>query len=133
MNEAPKRVLAVFTEALPLPAAERSGYLDRACAGDGELRRQVEGLLRAFEKAGDFLGEPAAGMPIGSGQGITLGEKPGDEIGPYKLLQQNGEGGCGVVFMAEQEAPVRRKVALKVVKPGMDSKNVIARFEAERQ
>jgi len=133
MNGEPERVLAVFTEALPLPAAERSGYLDRACAGDDELRRRVEGLLRSLEKAGDFLGEAAAGVPTGTGHEITAGEKPGDRIGPYKLLQQIGEGGCGVVFMAEQEAPVRRRVAVKVVKPGMDSKNVIARFEAERQ
>src|SRR5271156_3950759 len=133
MNGEPERVLAVFTEALPLPAAERSGFLDRACAGDDELRRRVEGLLRSLEKAGDFLGEAAAGVPTGAGHEITAGEKPGDQIGPYKLLQQIGEGGCGVVFMAEQEAPVRRQVAVKVVKPGMDSKNVIARFEAERQ
>src|SRR5271170_3754929 len=133
MNGEPERVLAVFTEALPLPAAERSGFLDRACAGDGELRRRVEGLLRSLEKAGDFLGEAAAGVPTGTGHEISAGEKPGDVIGPYKLLQQIGEGGCGVVFMAEQEAPVRRRVAVKVVKPGMDSKNVIARFEAERQ
>jgi hypothetical protein len=132
MNGEPERVLAVFTEALPLPAAERSGFLDRACAGDDELRRRVEGLLRSLEKAGDFLGEAAAGVPTGTGHEITAGEKPGDVIGPYKLLQQIGEGGCGVVFMAEQEAPVRRRVAVKVVKPGMDSKNVIARFEAER-
>ena len=133
MNEAPERVLAVFTEALSLPVAERSGYLDRVCAGDGELRRRVESLLGAFDKAGNFLGEPAPSTPTGTGQGLIAGEKPGDEIGPYKLLQQIGEGGCGVVFMAEQEAPVRRRVAVKVVKPGMDSKNVIARFEAERQ
>ncbi len=133
MNEAPERVLAVFTEALPLSAAERSGYLDRVCAGDGELRRRVEGLLGAYEKAGNFLAEPAAGTPTGTVEGIIAGEKPGDQIGPYKLLQQIGEGGCGVVFMADQEAPVRRRVAVKIVKPGMDSKNVIARFEAERQ
>jgi len=133
MKGEPERVLAVFTEDLPLPAAERSGFLDRACAGDEELRRRVEGLLLSLEKAGDFLGEAAAGVPTGAGLEITAGEKPGDQIGPYKLLQQIGEGGCGVVFMAEQEAPVRRRVAIKVVKPGMDSKNVIARFEAERQ
>ena len=133
MNEAPERVLAVFTEVLPLPAAERSGFLDRACAGNDDLRQRVEGLLRSLERAGDFLGEAAVRMPMGTGHEITAGEKPGDVIGPYKLLQEIGEGGCGVVFMAEQEAPVRRRVAVKVVKPGMDSKNVIARFEAERQ
>ena len=133
MNDAPDRDVVVFTEALRLPAAERADYLERACAGDGEFRRRVEAILQGYEKAGDFLGEPAAGVPTVNGAGTMAGEKPGDRIGRYKLLQHIGEGGCGVVFMAEQEESVRRLVALKVIKPGMDTRSVIARFEAERQ
>jgi hypothetical protein len=82
---------------------------------------------------GGFLERPPAEMAIGSRLGASAGEKPGDRIGRYKLVEQIGEGGCGVVFVAEQEEPVRRRVALKVVKPGMDTKSVIARFAAERQ
>src|SRR5712691_2598410 len=130
MNGAPDPDIAVFTEALRLPAEERDRYLDQACKSDVEFRLRVEALLRAYEQAGDFLGRPAAGRPA---QAFPAGEKPGDRIGHYKLLQQIGEGGCGVVYMAEQEAPVRRRVALKIIKPGMDTKSVIARFEAERQ
>jgi len=93
----------------------------------------VEALLQAYEQAGDFLGRSAAERPPKAAQVHAATEKPGDRIGHYKLLQQNGEGGCGVVYMAEQEAPVRRRVALKIIKLGMDTKSVIARFEAERQ
>ncbi len=133
MNDAPDRDVVVFTEALRLPTAERADYLNRACAGDGELRRRVEAILRGYEKAGDFLGEPAVGVPAANSQGTVAGEKPGDRVGRYKLLQEIGQGGWGVVYMAEQEEPVRRLVALKVIKAGMDTKSVIARFEAERQ
>jgi len=133
MNGAPDADIAVFTEALRLPPEDRDRYLSEACKGDGEFRRRVEALLQAYEQAGDFLGRPAAGRPAGAAQAFLAGEKPGDRIGRYKLLQQIGEGGCGVVYMAEQEEPVRRRVALKIIKPGMDTKNVIARFEAERQ
>ena len=132
MNDGSDRDVVVFTEALRLPAAERGDYLGRACAGDEDLRQRVEVLLKLHDRVGDFLEQP----PTGPGKGraeVEAGEKPGDRIGRYKLLQQIGEGGCGVVFMAEQEEPVRRRVALKVVKPGMDTKSVIARFEAERQ
>ncbi|HTE89133.1 MAG TPA: serine/threonine-protein kinase, partial [Terriglobales bacterium] len=101
--------------------------------GDGEFRLRVEALLLAYEHAGDFLGRPAAGRPARAAQAFPAGEKPGDRIGHYKLLQQIGEGGCGVVYMAEQEEPVRRRVALKIIKPGTDTNSVIARFEAERQ
>jgi hypothetical protein len=93
-------------------------------------------LLRAAESAGDFLEEPPTGLAAGNGSTLVvtgLSEKPGHRIGRYKLLQQIGEGGCGVVYMAEQEEPVRRRVALKVIKLGMDTKSVIVRFEAERQ
>ena len=133
MNGAPDADIAVFTQALGIPPEERDRYLDRACKGDIELRRRVEALLLAYEQSGDFLGRPAAGRPARAAQAFPAGEKPGDRIGHYKLLQQIGEGGCGVVYMAEQEAPVRRRVALKIIKPGMDTKSVIARFEAERQ
>ena len=133
MNSTPDADIAVFTEALQLPSAQRVGFLHRVCASDGELRRRVEALLRAHEKAGDFLSEPAGRVPLESAQELRVGEGPGDRIGRYKLLQHIGEGGCGMVFMAEQEEPVRRKVALKIIKPGIDTKSVIARFEAERQ
>src|SRR6267142_1835748 len=133
MNGAPDADIAVFTAALRLPPEERDHYLSEACKGDGEFRRRVEALLMAYEQAGDFLGRPAGDRPARAAEAIPAGEKPGDRIGHYKLLQQIGEGGCGVVYMAEQEEPVRRRVALKIIKPGMDTKSVIARFEAERQ
>src|SRR5881396_1962272 len=134
MNGAPDADIAVFTEALRLPPEERDRYLSEACKGDGEFRLRVEALLQAYEQAGDFLGRPAAERPPkAAAQVLAAGEKPSDRIGHYKLLEQIGEGGCGVVYMAEQEEPVRRRVALKIIKPGMDTKSVIARFEAERQ
>jgi len=133
MNGAPDADIAVFTEALRLPPEERGRYLDEACKSGVEFRRRVEALLLAYEQAGDFLGRSAAERPPKAAQVHATAEKPGDRIGHYKLLQQIGEGGYGVVFMAEQEAPVRRRVALKIIKPGMDTKSVIARFEAERQ
>lgn len=131
MNDKPSRELAVFDAALKLPVGDRATYLGRECGDDHALRARVEALLRANTEAGNFMEESPGGSQLGSSNAI--GEKPGDRIGRYKLLQQIGEGGCGVVFMAEQEEPVRRKVALKIIKPGMDTKSVIARFEAERQ
>jgi hypothetical protein len=123
----------VFTEALRcVTPAARAAYLDGACGMDTALRRRVEALLRAAESAGDFLEKPPTGLAAGDGSTLVVtgfNEKPGDRIGRYKLLQQIGEGGCGVVYMAEQEEPVRRRVALKVIKLGMDTKSVIARFE----
>ena len=100
--------------------------------GDAELRAEVEKLLRARSEMGSFheLPRPAA---LATVDAPDIGERPGTIIGPYKLLEQIGEGGFGVVFMAEQTQPVRRKVALKVLKPGMDTRQVVARFEAERQ
>ena len=132
MSDAEQREEAVFEAALKLAADERAAYLTKICADDHELRRRVEGLLGAFDRAGGFLNEAA--LPQ-SAQTLSLPttEKPGDKIGRYKLLEQIGEGGCGVVYVAEQEEPVRRRVALKVIKLGMDTKQVIARFDAERQ
>jgi serine/threonine protein kinase/Flp pilus assembly protein TadD len=112
--------------------AERSAFLDQACAGDAELRRRVERMLAAQVEAGNFLESPAAD-PTETTDEPRIAEQPGTVIGPYKLLQQIGEGGMGVVFMAEQTQPVQRTVALKIIKPGMDTRQVIARFEAERQ
>src|SRR5208282_2740595 len=123
--------------------ADRTAYLDQACAGDLALRQRVEMLLQAHENAGSFLNRPAA-MEAATGEytpspekrstaSPQVAEKPGDRIGSYKLLQQIGEGGMGIVWMAEQQEPVRRMVAVKVIKAGMDSAQVVARFEAERQ
>src|SRR5689334_5082972 len=103
MNDPPD--IEIFLEALRLPVAERGAYLDRACATDSDLRRRVEVLLLAHEQAGDFLVELPAGVP-GSG-GPAASEKASDRIGRYTLLQEIGEGGCGVVFLAEQQEPVR--------------------------
>jgi eukaryotic-like serine/threonine-protein kinase len=127
-------VEAVFFAALEKSTPEeRVAYLDQACAGDANLRRCVEKLLNAHPRAEGFLQAPAPGLPVPTEEPPPLVEQPGTVIGPYKLLQQLGEGGFGVVFLAEQEQPVRRKVTLKIIKPGMDSKQVVARFEAERQ
>src|SRR6266702_3813605 len=143
MNPPPNREVALFSAALELPASLRGAYLREACPDDPALRLRLEALLRVHEEAIPFLESPAPGAqesPMGAQvNGPTvrlstpLAEKAGDRIGRYKLLQQIGEGGCGVVYMAEQEEPVRRRVALKVIKLGMDTKQVIARFEAERQ
>src|SRR5258707_337237 len=130
MNESDKSEVDIFTQAVQLPAEQRSAFLVSACGGDAELRANVEALLKAHMQSGEFLEQAPAEVKA---QARVSGEKPGDCVGRYKLLQQIGEGGCGVVFMAEQEEPVRRKVAIKIVKPGMDTKTVIARFEAERQ
>ncbi len=122
------RLIEIFTDAKARPAgAERDQFLSEACREAPELRAQVLALLQAHDGAGDYLKNSIAPS------NALLTEKPGDRIGRYKLLQQIGEGGCGVVYMAEQEEPVRRRVALKVIKLGMDTKSVIARFEAERQ
>jgi WD40 repeat protein/serine/threonine protein kinase len=128
---------SLFTEALECATPQaRAACLDSGCGSDSALRLRIEALLRAAESADDFLEQPPTGLaPCDGSPSVVVGrsEKPGDRIGRYKLLQQIGEGGCGVVYMAEQEEPVRRRVALKVIKLGMDTKSVIARFEAERQ
>jgi serine/threonine protein kinase len=107
--------------------AQRAAFLDAACGQDQQLRAEIEELLRHDDIAGNFLEKPAASPELdGSGRAVTEG--PGTIIGPYKLLQQIGEGGFGVVFMAEQTQPVQRKVALKILKPGIDTAQVVARF-----
>ena len=133
MNDLPNRDVEVFTDALRLPRDERAAYLARACGNNLEMRGRVEALLRSHDEVGDFLEDSPHTTGIDTKTQTSVGEKPGDHIGRYKLLEQIGEGGCGVVFMAEQEEPVRRRVALKIIKPGMDTRSVIARFEAERQ
>jgi serine/threonine protein kinase/WD40 repeat protein/tetratricopeptide (TPR) repeat protein len=133
MGEQQNEVRAVFLEALALTVAdERARYLDAACRDKPELRQRVEALLQAREQVGEFLKQDALGGNLDPLES-SVAEVPGTVIGRYKLLEQIGEGGFGVVFMAEQVEPIRRRVALKIVKPGMDTKQVIARFEAERQ
>jgi serine/threonine protein kinase/Tfp pilus assembly protein PilF len=114
--------------------SERAAFLDEICAGNNEeLRRSVERMLAAHAGAGTFLESPAAALAATVDGLSEIAEAPGTEIGPYKLLEQIGEGGFGVVFMADQQSPVRRRVALKIVKPGMDTRQVLARFKAEQQ
>src|SRR5262249_42489304 len=123
---------SIFGQALEIgPAAERAAFLERTCGANHALRAAVEALLRAHERSGDLLDLPE--QPALTAPEPPANEGPDRVIGPYKLLEQIGEGGFGVVFMAEQQQPVRRKVALKVLKPGMDTRQVVARFEAERQ
>ncbi|HEY1661282.1 MAG TPA: protein kinase [Verrucomicrobiae bacterium] len=133
MNEPANQEEAIFDAALKLPVEQRADYLQKACASDAALKARVEALLKACGDAGGFMEEPPAAARKTMVLSLSPDEKPGDKIGRYKLLQLIGEGGCGMVYMAEQEEPVRRRVALKVIKLGMDTKSVIARFEAERQ
>src|SRR5690242_13777367 len=128
MQHAAPKVEELFYAAIELEgSAARSAFLDRAC-GDAELRRRVEELLDADPEANDLLEIPAplptATAPLDSRPDVDVS---GTVIGPYKLLEAIGEGGMGTVYMAEQAEPVRRRVALKVIKPGMDTKQVVAR------
>jgi serine/threonine protein kinase/Flp pilus assembly protein TadD len=132
---------AIFEGARNAQNAERrKAHLDQHCGNDAELRRRIDALLRAYDEGESFLESPPPelGANAFSVDDSPAVERPftegtGTVIGPYKLLERIGEGGFGVVFLAEQERPVRRKVALKIIKPGMDTRQVIARFEAERQ
>ena len=145
-NAATQREETIFYAALKVAdRAEREVFLQQACAGDAELRAGVDELLAAQGEAERFFTEGRAALNPGVGDSAMAGleargpggsgveEELGTKVGRYKLLQKIGEGGCGVVYMAEQHEPVRRRVALKVIKLGMDTKSVIARFEAERQ
>src|SRR5262245_50442643 len=132
MSEPRPSEKSVFLRAVEITAsAERAAYLDHACRNDTQLRAEVEALLRAHGEPQRLLDAPEAVVP--TVDEASHRERPGTVIGPYRLLEQIGEGGFGLVFAAEQTQPVRRKVALKVIKPGMDSRQVLARFEAERQ
>jgi serine/threonine protein kinase/tetratricopeptide (TPR) repeat protein len=128
------KVAKVFEAAVELETpAERAAYLAAACGEDLEFRAEVEELLEHDNAASSFMSHLAQPSSLASIVTLPPGEHPGATIGAYKLLEQIGEGGFGVVFMAEQTQPVRRKLALKILKPGMDTRQVIARFEAERQ
>src|SRR5262249_19306447 len=122
---------ALFLAALDRAPDQWPALLDEACGGDVGVRARGEDLLRAHQALGSIHGGHAGGSV--TTVGLSLAERPGTVVAPYKMLEQIGEGGFGVVFMAEQQQPVRRKVALKVLKPGMDTRQVVARFEAERQ
>jgi serine/threonine protein kinase len=123
---------SIFLEALEIASREgRASYLEAACGGDQSLREAVEALLRAYDRPRRLLDSPGSLTPTAAHEPLT--ERVGSLVGPYKLMEQIGEGGMGVVYVAEQTQPVRRRVAMKVIKPGMDSKQVVARFEAERQ
>jgi serine/threonine protein kinase len=132
MAEQSNQAKSIFLEALEGHAPEQwPAFLEHACAGDPPLRAEVERLLRAQAEMGSFHEAPRAALFATVDDPVA--ERPGTVVGPYRLVQPIGEGGFGVVYLAEQQQPVRRKVALKVLKPGMDTREVIARFEAERQ
>ncbi|HKQ14056.1 MAG TPA: protein kinase, partial [Steroidobacteraceae bacterium] len=116
MTQPPPGDEDLFAGALAMPAAERGRYIERACADDSLALDRLTALLDSFDDAVNFVAERCV-----------------EQIGPYRLLRELGEGGCGIAHLAEQLAPVRRHVAVKIIKPGMDTKSVVARFEAERQ
>src|SRR5678815_2642561 len=132
MSSHDPRVEAIFHEALERAPAERGVFIAKECEGDESLQREIQRLLIAYEDASTYF-EPPNSPEIEAELARLKPEEAGEWIGNYKLLQQIGEGGFGVVWMAEQEKPVRRRVALKIIKMGMDTKEVIARFEQERQ
>ncbi|HTV39805.1 MAG TPA: protein kinase [Candidatus Sulfotelmatobacter sp.] len=129
----PTREEALFALALEKSPAERAAWLDRECGDDKALRQRLEVLLAAHEQSQGVLAEPAVKATMKIEFADVPDEAVGQKIGRYKILEKIGEGGCGVVYVAEQTEPVRRRVALKVIKLGMDTKQVVARFEAERQ
>ncbi len=150
-----KRIEDIFGNAIEIPSPRvRDAYLKAVCGEDTALRNEIESLLQAHECVGDFLDSPRLGpgyfyaatmsVSLTEDRAFDIGDdpdaltrldedRPGGMIGPYKLLQQIGEGGMGVVYIAEQTAPVQRRVALKILKLGMDTRRILARFEAERQ
>ena len=133
MDEMNEKAQDLFTRALELPESERDAFLARECGDDAELHLEVQRMLVEAARADSFFGDED-GSTLGAEEfKDSYAEKEGDVIGPYKLRQQIGEGGFGMVWMAEQSVPISRMVALKVIKAGMDTKQVLARFEAERQ
>src|SRR6266581_2399965 len=130
-----EREAALFALALEKPVAERPAFLQAVCGSDRVLRQRLETLLAAHDQPGELLATPTPGLKatIKLDLDVAPDEAVGQTLGRYKLLERVGEGGCGVVYVAEQTEPVRRRVALKVIKLGMDTKQVVARFEAERQ
>src|SRR5580704_15406460 len=133
MPDSPQDAKGIFLAAVDMAdAAERAAFVERSCGDDAALRQRVEDLLRAYGQSGGPLDKLAAAL-ASTKIAEPIPEQVGATIGPYKLMEQIGEGGFGLVFVAEQQQPVRRKVALKIIKPGMDTRDVIARFEAERQ
>jgi serine/threonine protein kinase len=134
MNDASPEMLSIFSGALERSsAAERAAYLDAACGHDAALRARVEELLRAHAEAGGFFRERSGACYLGATIDQSAVAGPGTRVGPYQLLEPLGEGGMGAVWLAQQHEPVRRFVAVKLIKAGMDSRQVLARFEAERQ
>ncbi|MBX3439617.1 MAG: serine/threonine protein kinase, partial [Planctomycetaceae bacterium] len=131
MSLNPSRVQELFLAVIEHPIAERDEFLDRECGGDSGVRQRVQALLAAHELPGRFLEAPA--VAILDPDGLRQPPQLDVPIGPYILREQIGEGGFGLVYLAEQERPIRRKVAIKVIKPGMDTREVVARFEVERQ
>jgi serine/threonine protein kinase/tetratricopeptide (TPR) repeat protein len=127
------RAKSIFLNAADIASdAEREAYLAAECGSDAELRHEVDDLLSHHAQAQVFLESPASAI-LPTVDGWSVAERPGEMIGPYKFIQPIGEGGMGAVWMAQQQEPVKRLVAVKLIKAGMDSKQVLARFEAERQ
>jgi eukaryotic-like serine/threonine-protein kinase len=128
------RVKELFGEAIDLPPRERAAFLEQACGGDESLRAAVDDLLRSHEEAGEFLDKPTLGGGVDHSPPPAPQPLPIGDVGPYKVLERIGEGGFGAIYLAEQTHPVRRQVALKILKPfGIDSRQIMARFDAERQ
>ena len=127
----------LFFEAIDLPEKQREAFLQNACCGDEVRKQRIDGLVQSHQRNSDsdfFLDSPPFSVLATTTEtSMEIGEQSGDQIGRYKLLQRIGEGGMGIVYMAEQTVGVRRRVALKIIKLGMDTRQVIARFEAERQ
>ena len=136
MNQETSPIRRIFDAVIQAPVAKREDLLNRLCNQDADLMRRVREMIAMAESDDPFLNAPTRAnisTTAISDPTAPITERAGTRIGPYKLLQQIGEGGFGTVFMAEQERPVRRRVALKIIKLGMDTRQVVARFEAERQ
>jgi len=128
----------IFCEAVEIADTDaRAAYLARACGTDIGLRQRIDALIAAHFQAGSFLDRPAESLadntPLDPGNHPSDSQEPGSVIGPYTLVEKVGEGGMGAVYVADQTLPVSRRVALKVIKAGMDTREVVARFKAERQ